>query len=266
MRRGLLQIPGILLRNRLYAFSLVFGIVAFAFAGFLVSRLSGGTDVQPLAAELTPEPTNHAMATIDGVTVDTSNPGWMEPLQEAEARKPRYDQVINGIAIGPSVQRPQPPVCTSGDLLSPDQASRIPELVLQPTYLPAFSELDSEEADGCQQQPVAYFTHYFIPADPNAAEVISRKEASWFEVRHGSIFHIIRRKMESPALRVPEIASDRWEATTIAGKPAAIGRPILGSLGPGMVLQWDDENGVLTQVSGDNIALAELIRIAEGLQ
>jgi hypothetical protein len=108
--------------------------------------------------------------------------------------------------------------------------------------------------------------HYWIPADPEATGMIARREANWFEVRHGSIFHVIKRKLDTPALRVEEIPAERWEPRTVAGKPAAVAPPIAGSFGHAAVLVWDQEKSVLIQVSGDSIALDELLRIAEGLR
>ncbi len=52
----------------------------------------------------------------------------------------------------------------------------------------------------------------------------------------------------------------------MAGKPAAIASPIIGSFGQSMVLIWDAKTGVLTQVGGENMDLREVTRVAEALQ
>lgn len=242
-------------------------VLAGAFAAARLFRGDGAEDGAVRAEPASPTPREGGVIQVDGIIVDTSRPDWKDAFREEEAQKPRYDQVINGIEVGPTVElRQRPPQCQAGDTIAPEDAEAIPELEITPAYLPEFAVHDSSEADGCLAYPLVLFEHYSIPADPAAAERISTGEMSWFEVRHGGIFHIIRRRMDEPRLRVEHIAAERWEPRTIAGMPAAIGRPIIGSLGPGMVLIWNEENGVLTQVSGDDMALEELVQIAEGLQ
>jgi hypothetical protein len=62
------------------------------------------------------------------------------------------------------------------------------------------------------------------------------------------------------------VASQNWQPATIAGLPAAVGRPILDEgLGVGEVVIWDGERMLLTTVRTTDLGLAELLRIAEGV-
>lgn len=234
--------------------------------GFTAARLSDEAEPRAAAepATTTPGPRHPAVAVIDGYVIDTSDPNWQDPWLDAERAKPRYDQVLNGIAVGPTV-RVEAPRCR-GYFQSVDQAAKDPLLSIEPGYLPPSSQLESKEADGCADGATKYFLHYVIPGDLSQGEKVARREANWFEIQHGSYFHIIRRKQATPALQVSSIPAERWSAAIIGGKPAAVARPIIGSFGEAMVLVWDASAGVLTQVGGDNLALEELIRIAEGLQ
>lgn len=239
-------------------------VLAVGALGVVAARSLGDDDATATASQdATPTPGERRTVTIDGQVVDTTTSEWMARYREEEAKKPRFDQEINGIRVGPTVANaPAPEACRGLPALTPETIDD-PELTREPGYLPAFSEFEFAEADGCAGHAQEFFRHYVVPADPAAADLVTSGEKSWFDVRHGGVFHVIRRRMDQPRLNVSEIAAERWQAGTIAGRPAAIARPIIGSFGPAMVLVWDKDTGILTQVSGDDMALEELTRIAE---
>jgi len=189
-------------------------------------------------------------------TPDTAADWWYVPYQNEYDEKPRSEQIVAGIRVGPDVEREWK--CTRPKDSGPDPALR-----LAPTHLPTEATLFESREDECASE-----LEYVIETDPDAARLISSGEKSYFEVNHGGLIEIFRFRA-GPAYE-SSIASDHWFTGSVAGRPAAIGAPIIdlgtgpfAGMGPSIVIVHED--GILTVVEAENLSLAEILRIAEGV-
>lgn len=234
--------------------------VLAGFSAFIVARMAttgpspavaGDEPVMP-GPDVTPEP---------GSVPDTSRPFWFVPYENAERQKPRYDQVINGIAIGPSVPEPAQQACLREE--TPDAADvAASRVAFRPRWLPDGSLLDHERTAACGGVAVLFQQRFYVPPDESADADIRSGRKTYFEVGHGGGFTIRRELLSEPYAR-SDLASERWTATKVAGRPAAIAKPMLEGFGESSVVVWDD--GVQTTIEADGLTVDDILRIAEGL-
>jgi hypothetical protein len=181
---------------------------------------------------------------------DTSQPGWYRPYLEAERGKPRFDQVVNGITVGPTAFARGVPTCPQGLEDAPVTRAAGTPLQVEPAYLPEGAREDGDAAAVvCQGVVAAAQRLYSVAADPARGS-------------RGGRFSIVRWRGEP---RAPvTIAAERWTAGAVGGRPAAIATPILPiGLGESAVVAYSD--GIVTVVQAANLPIEEVRRITEGV-
>lgn len=221
-------------------------------AGATAPPMTGSIPIGQLAATPT-------RPTIDPSTrlpdnPDTTKPGWFIPYQDADAVKPRRDQVINGIRVGPTVERTIVDCAPASEVRIPPGDAARDALALIPKYLPAGALPNNAYVARCRLANGStvssfVFRDYSITADPQVK-------------RFGGYLSIQRWRGDAASLS--NIPAERWTARTVAGRTAAVAPPILANgLGRGAVIIYAD--GIVTAVESTGLPLSELLQIAEGL-
>lgn len=239
--------------------------VVVAGGGFAFGRVFLGSDAPAIASpgappsapeEVTPLPTPS-----NTETIDTSKPGWGLAYLEADKALPRFDQVVNGIAVGPSAMHKPGTWCTPGQARWVDAEDANGTALALPRDLPAGGTLTNGRAVKCGETVVhSEATIEFVASPTSSAEIASGK--SWFDVQHGGQMLVYMSLFAAPGFS-SEIASERWEATTVAGFPAALGRPILrDEFGESAVIVWDEGRSLQIVVRGFEVHLDDLLAVA----
>lgn len=198
-----------------------------------------------------------------GETPDTSKLNWFVPFMNAEAAKPRFDQVINGIPVGPNVAVPSSPECVRGSARQADGSKAAGTAAfVEPSWLPARAELVGTSAIECGGVIVDYTVDYAIRAAPDFRAKVAAG-VPWKQAGPSAAVTIYRGPQPGPGFS-SNIAAENWSAGTIAGRPAALGAPPIAiGFGTSAIVIWD--NGVQTVLAGEWLTLDELVQIAEGL-
>lgn len=243
---------------------------AVAVGGFAAGRAFSGSDEAAVAsppaapsgpADVTPLPTPRPADAID-----TSRPGWGMPYIEADRALPRYDQVINGIKVGPTAYPDLGEWCAHGQATSVDPGEAAGTPLALPERLPVSGVPAHARAVRCGGTIVSSEVTLEIPPSPNArAEMAAGK--SWFEVEHGGQVVILKQLVAAPGF-ASQVAAERWEPATVNGLPAALGRAILrDEFGESAVVVWDERRSLQVAVRGTDIHVDDLLAVArEALQ
>ncbi len=243
------------MRRNVYRAAVAVALVAVAVLTFSVARQVRGMGGGQLAAAQPAQPTPPPVPP-GGLPAnpDTTKPWWHVPYLQAERAKPRFDQTINGITVGPTSKQRGGPVCVPGSAqdVAIDQAAGTP-VMLTPKYLPVGIAQSVASAVVCQvggaKQAIGTERQYWVEPDRKAGR------------RGGTV--TIARRYGGPRVAI-DIPAERWSAGTVAGHPAAIAKPILPmGLGQSAVVVY--ANGVITWLQATSFTLDELLRIAEGL-
>ena len=243
---------------------------AVAIGGFAAGRAFFGSDEAVVAsppaapsgpADVTPLPTPRPADAID-----TSRPGWGMPYIEADRALPRYDQVINGIRVGPTAYPDLGAWCAPGQAqwVDPGEAAGTP--LALPGRFPVNGVPAHARAVRCGGTIVSSEVTIEILPAPNArAEMAAGK--SWFEVEHGGQVVILKQLVAAPGF-ASQVAAERWEPATVNGLPAALGRAILRvEFGESAVVVWDERRSLQVAVRGTDIHVDDLLAVArEALQ
>jgi hypothetical protein len=247
-----------LMRTRRRNLVIAFVVALVAVGAFAGGRLAGpGREVaaEPPAAETVsaaprlPQP---------GEVPDTSKPLWYVPYLQAEDELSRYNRVLAGIGVGPTVEM--------GGYDASQCVGRL--LEISPRHLPEGAEIDplaTFSNDVCGDGMVRNEVTYRIPPDEADAARITRGEVNFFDAKHGGSFLIYKRFIAVPAWQ-NSFPSDRLRPGSINGHPAVIGEPLFPQgFGQSMILMWEADTGVLTVLTGMDIPSAEMLRIAQGV-
>lgn len=211
-------------------------------------------------ADVTPLPTPAA-----DDPIDTSRDGWALPYLAADRALARFDQVLNGISVGPSSRHTSSGVCAPGDAtwVNPDEAAGT-SLEIRPSALPASAATGESKAVRCGSQIVHTEATYEVPTASDFVPRL-RKGESWFDLEHGGQIQIYRDVAARPGLE-SSISSERWTASSVNGLPSAVGHAVLrDELGESAVIVWNPDRQEQTVVRGFNIELSVLLAIAEEL-
>lgn len=197
-----------------------------------------------------------------GETPDFRQPFWYAKWVNADNELPRYDQVVAGIRVGPTATRSGGPCDDKNRPTTVEFAAAQGSSVdIQPSFLPPGARLTSAIAVKCAGEVALAYALYELPLADDLEERLAGGE-SFFAIPRGGSIEILR-FVGDPA-EESSIAAERWTEGTIAGYPAAIGRPILDEgFGPSMAAVYVD--GVMTVVRGYHLSLEDLIRVAEGV-
>jgi hypothetical protein len=185
-----------------------------------------------------------------------------------DARKPRFDQHINGILVGPTAAGPDySGLCTEVGVtpqwVDPERAAGA-VVDVNPAYLPDGVQLSPSaaavEVMECDGTIVSVLKEYHVPAKYSAPDV---GVLLW----SGGGFSIWR--MLSTVRAFPlSGAAERMEPISIKGRPAVLMRPVMPGdvdIGMGDMAIVIAEDFGLTAIQGDGLPLEEFIKIAEGL-
>lgn len=250
---------------------------AAIFVGY--SLLNNGDGIPPSAPVATATSTSTLPAPTATPTprygIDTSQPGWDQAYLDAYRAKPLAVVELSGMRIGPDGTAPSD--CPSRDLLhavDPSEAAGT-AFAIEPQYLPPGVVLSPDPSRtligatvACEGRIVLNDARGSLPSAPDLIERLAAGE-SWFDIPHGGYLEVSKMHVPEGAQPVfgTSIPAEHWEARTIAGLPAAVGRPVLDAgLGTGEAYVWNPAEQVVTQVRSYNLSTDELMRIAEGLQ
>jgi len=191
-----------------------------------------------------------------------------------DAQKPRFNQEINGILVGPGESgpglepgagvEPRTELCTgvAPQWVDPERAAGT-VVDFNPSYLPE-GVGPSGEADGvvaCGGTVFSVLKYYNVPAK------FSGKDQMGDLLWSGGSFSIWRMLSEEHAFPLMG-AAERMGPISIAGRSAVLMRPVMPG---GADVGFDDlaiviaEDFGLTVIQGGGLPLGEFIKIAEGL-
>ena len=239
--------------------AMLVGAVGCAVAGVY---LASGAQIGPERTQPVADPALTSVAT-DLLQPDTSVPLWYFPYLKEDASKPRFDQMVNGIPIGPTVSVASSGRCEVGGGPVTRSVADASKIAVSPKYVPVAAALERQTAGGCDGEAVTVEERYVIPPADGLDTQLRSKQITWSAAQHGGSIEVFRSYKTSPGV-VSDIPSERWSATTISGFPAAVAAPILPmGFGPSSIVVWDGQ--VQTVVTGIDITLADLIKFAEGL-
>ncbi|MCL6644673.1 MAG: hypothetical protein K6U88_06800 [Dehalococcoidia bacterium] len=261
-----------MLRKRISSKQVALGAAlaaAVAVGGFTAGRAFFGSDEAAVAspgvapsgsADVTPLPTPQPADPID-----TSRPGWGLPYIEADRALPRYDQVINGIKVGPTAYPDLGEWCAHGQATSVDQGEAAGTPLALPERLPVSGVPAHARAVRCGTIVSSEVTIEIL-REPNARPEMAAGK-SWFEVEHGGQIVILKQLVAAPGF-ASQVAAERWEPATVNGLPAALGRAILrDEFGESAVVVWDERRSLQVAVRGTDIHVDDLLAVArEALQ
>ncbi len=208
---------------------------------------SATTSVEPVT---TPAP----LDTLDLDNPDTTVAGWFLPATEAEAALPRYDQVLNGISIGPGYHVDL--ACDAGPAYAgPRPAS---DLTFHfPTLTHPVEEAE-RRTDRCGETTVALFVRFSLPVDEADLARAARGEMDFFDAQHGGQVEIYRAIVETASVASSRPA-ESFEATTINGNAAVISGPVYPrGFGHSEAIVFNERTKVLTVIRAGHVSLVEL--------
>ena len=243
-------------------------LVLLAAAGSFYAREALRSDAPRSAA--TPAPFVIRGASLStpeaGEVPDFTKPGWFLKWDNQDALRERRDIVVNGFSVGPNVAPQQGIPCDEEDPPSyvDFDLARSSRVAVEPSYLPFELSMRDGTAVSCGGEVVLTAVLLELPQIGSDVALTDRVRAgeNYFDLPRGGSLEILRIVAE-PAWS-SSIPPERWASGTIAGFPAAIGRPIIDDgYGDSEILIYAD--GVLTLVRGNNVSLGDMIRVAEGL-
>src|SRR4030042_6901114 len=202
-------------------------------------------------------------------------PSDSERYLDEDARKPRFNQEINGILVGPGESRPalesgscleaRTDLCTgvTPEWVDPERA--VGTVVdVNPGYLPDGVGTTGAEPEGvveCGGTVFSVLKYYNVPSR------FSGKGQTGDLLWSGGSFSIWRMLSEKHAFPLMG-AAERMAPISIAGRPAVLMRPVMpggADVGFDRVAIVIAEDFGLTVIQGSGLPLGEFIKIAEGL-
>ena len=251
-----MQVPP--LRHVVPLTGLVFILAA---ASFIAGRQFGGSDTAEADRPLDVPPGPEVVANPDQTPV-TSVPFWYVPYQNAEDKLPRYEQVLNGIRIGPNVRHTG--LCSEPAQYATREQITGSTVEIKPEYLPPGTEVGTSSFMACAGHPAGTFIAYRVPPNEEDLAMINSGALDWFDAKHGGSFEILRYELAEPGY-ASDFPSGRFEASTVNGHPAVFGPPMFSrGFGRFEIIVWQDELNIITIVRGDSFTLDEANKIAIG--
>lgn len=229
---------------------------------FIAGRILG--ERTPAEADLPPREVsdNLQVATpAPNETPDFSEPFWYAKWLNADEALPRFDQTIAGIRVGPTAARSGSPCDSERPVDVPYATASGTSVAIEPKHLPQGGQQVSSLAVQCGAVVALAELRIELPSVNDLQDRVARGE-HYFDIPRGGLIQILR-FLGDPA-EASSIAAERWSAGTIAGHPAAIGRPVLDEgLGDSMTIVHSA--GLVTVIRATNLSLAELLRVTEGV-
>ena len=192
------------------------------------------------------------------------DPFWWVAIFNEDAQKPRFNQEINGITVGPD-EALAATFCTSktSQWADPEKAKGT-AVDFHPSYLPAGVKVAASEPEvvECGSSVFSVLRYYDVPykADP---DVSPSNPPEWT----GGSFSIWRMLSDKHTFFLSG-AAERMGPITIAGRAAVLMRPVMpegvdNGLGQMAIVIAEDFG--LTAIQGGGLPMDEFIKIAEGL-
>ena len=242
-------------------------LILLAAAGSFYARDALRSDAPESAATPTsPVVRGSSLSTPEpGETPDPTQPDWYLKWVHQDGMRERRDIVVNGFSVGPGVQPQQGTPCDerNGPQATDFNSAQASRVAIHPSYLPFGLSVTDGSAVSCGDEIALNVVLMELP-QVDDVDLISRTKRGedYFALPRGGSIEILRVVAE-PAWS-SSIPPERWMPGTIAGLPAAIGRPLIDEgFGDSEILIHGD--GVLTLVRASNLSLADLLKIAEGL-
>jgi hypothetical protein len=195
-----------------------------------------------------------------------SVPADWERYFNEDARKPRFDQEINGILVGPTAPEPDDGALCAGvtpQWVTPEGAAGT-ALDVNPAYLPDGVQLSPSaaavEVVECSGTAISVIKYYDVPAKySDDHEGVLLWSGAGF-----SIWRMLSTRHAFPL----DGAAERMGPITIAGRAGVLMRPVMPAdvdvgVGDGAIVIAEDFG--LTVIQGGGLPLDEFIKIAEGL-
>ncbi len=192
--------------------------------------------------------------------VGNQTPDALVAPEQTRAAEPKFDQIINGLHVGPGTQRRVTP-CEGIPNDSKDIQNRpysdsrsvalAGGLAIEPKYLPTGTTNDPtrDVAVLCAGTLAMTGRDFYVPADRNTG-------------RYGG-YLLVRRSLGEPFALVDLPARD-FSPGTISGRMAVLVRPTTSDgFGDSAVVVADPQGVTVLYARG--ITLAELVNVAEGL-
>jgi hypothetical protein len=195
------------------------------------------------------------------------DPGWWTTYFNQDAQKPRFNQEINGILVGPGDGlEPTSDVCTglTPQWTDPEKAKGT-VVDFSPSYLPEGVKRAASEPESvmeCGGTVFSVLRSYDVPAK-YGPDVSPSNPPEW-SGGNFSIWRMLSDKHTFPLLG----AAERMEPITVAGRAAVLMRPVMPEgedYGLGKMAIVIAEDFGLTAIQGGGLPLGEFIKIAEGL-
>jgi hypothetical protein len=258
-------------RTGVAAIALGVAVSVAGLASFTTTRMLRDTEDAAIAGsdsaveQVTPAP--NSTPTPQG-RPDTSRPSWARVFLDQESSKQRYEQTIGPIRLIPGGKPASGPAdCAAGAEWATTSEADASSLAIRPAFLPPGATVDPSMngATRCGSRVVNVERTYVVPAEANAESRVRSGAANWFDIEHGGYVWVWRTLIPGPNYFGSEVPSGQWAEATIAGLPAAVGKPTLDGLGHATVVVWDPQSGILTVVRGLDRTADEVVHVAEGV-
>lgn len=190
----------------------------------------------------------------------------IEKAYEEYREKPAPAEVVNGILVGPDVQRPSSSECEINPARYVSESEAVgTDVEIKPSYVPEGVELTNTEVVACGNTVVLQGFEYRVPERlaEGRTSVRSFRDLAWA----GGDFVVVR--MLGRESRFPMNGPAEYrQAIEIAGKSAVLAKPFQpegidnGSYQFSLVIK---ESFGVTAVCGMGLPVNEFLKIAEGL-
>ncbi len=235
------------------------GIIALGAGSFLIGRaltVNEGAEAETPAQQTAvegPIPSDDATP-VAGTTPDRTQPFWYVPYLNRDATLPTLEGELNGISIGrPSGPGGQGRCLGATTEQGAEAESRYESSAVGIRGLPAGMDYFQRPAYTLCQDGIAHRAEA-------TARVSKPRENS--ALGAGPIY--ITRFIGAPGtpMRAPV---ERWSAMQVEGRPAALLRPVIESVGSSALVVYEADTGVVTELRGEGVYPDSLIALMEAI-
>jgi hypothetical protein len=229
--------------------------VAAMFAGTLtfVAVRQGG-EGSAARAEIADATTAPNTTPAPGETPDTAKSFWYVPYLNADAQQAPFEGTLAGVLIAPydDSVRPEdaggcPPGTASLNVVADVSVNDRPLGVRLGARAETVHEVGTPDALECDGKLISVMEHFSVDAGAGGSGP-------------GGGQLTIQRQAKATRFWLPQ-AAERWSEGTVAGRRAALLRPVIGTIGTSAVV-IGTEGGGYTAVTGEGVTLDFLQQVA----